>query len=220
MPVICIGGEKGGVGKSTVCTNIAVSLAEDGKDVLIVNTDVQDTVGAWAAVREEDHPERPKINTVSLLGNTVTKGIKDLVERYEIIIIDAAGHDSIEQRQAMVVSDILVVPMRPTSFDVWTLDKVSDLVNQVQALNPTMRAGVFMNQVPYVSLDRGRKDMEHLMESYPEIKLLSSSLTYRASYQNAAGEGLGVNEINRSDSRAKSEIHFLIEDILALNGGM
>jgi len=39
MNIITIGGEKGGVGKSTVATNVSVVLAQAGKDVLLVNTD-------------------------------------------------------------------------------------------------------------------------------------------------------------------------------------
>tara|TARA_B100001964_G_scaffold238227_1_gene303378 strand:- start:461 stop:1129 length:669 start_codon:yes stop_codon:yes gene_type:complete len=218
MPVICIGGEKGGVGKTTVSTNIAVSFAEAGKDVLIVNTDKQDTVGAWAAIREEKYPKNSRINTVTLLGNTVTKGIRDLVDRYEIIIVDAAGHDSIEQRQAMVVSDILLIPTRPTSFDVWALETVNNLINQVHGINADLKTGIFTNQVPTNSVNKKRKDMKELMKSYPEIKLFNTILTFRSSYQDAAGEGLSVMEFWRSDAQAKSEIHFLLEDITSLLG--
>ncbi|MBL4748173.1 MAG: AAA family ATPase [Magnetovibrio sp.] len=133
MTIITIGGEKGGVGKSTVATNVSVVLAQAGKDVLLINTDAQDTIGSWAAIRAEDHANKHVVHTASLHGKTVSKEILDFSERYDVVVVDAAGNDSVEQRQAMAVSDALIIPIRPTAFDTWTLDTVEDLVGQPRA---------------------------------------------------------------------------------------
>lgn len=213
--IITIGGEKGGVGKSTVATNVSVALAQAGKDVLLVNTDAQDTVGSWASVRAEEHADKAVVHTTSLHGNSVAKGLIDFSKRYEVVVVDAAGNDSVEQRQAMAVSNALIIPMRPTAFDVWTLDTVENLVGQAQAMNPDLAVGVFLNQVLHISLDRGQKDMKELMVNYPTINFMNSSLTTLASFQKAAGEGLGVTELERP-GKAKSQILGLVDEIYAI----
>ena len=42
--IILVGGEKGGTGKSTIATNLAIMLMRSGRDVLVVDADDQETV--------------------------------------------------------------------------------------------------------------------------------------------------------------------------------
>ena len=51
--VILIGGEKGGTGKTTLATNLAALRAQSGKDVLLLDTDVQASASYWAQIRDE-----------------------------------------------------------------------------------------------------------------------------------------------------------------------
>lgn len=51
--IILIGSEKGGVGKSTLATNLAVLLVSSGKDVVILDADRQSTCANWAQDRSE-----------------------------------------------------------------------------------------------------------------------------------------------------------------------
>ena len=53
MSIVLIIGVKGGIGKTTPGTIIAVMLAMEGKDLLLLDTDRQGTVSFWATVREE-----------------------------------------------------------------------------------------------------------------------------------------------------------------------
>ena len=52
--IILVGNEKGGVGKTTLATNLAVAAQMDNKDVLLIDTDQQMSSTYWAKVREEN----------------------------------------------------------------------------------------------------------------------------------------------------------------------
>ena len=51
MPVIVIANPKGGVGKSTVATNLAGALARDGRAVMLGDVDRQQSAAQWLALR-------------------------------------------------------------------------------------------------------------------------------------------------------------------------
>lgn len=69
----------------------------------------------------------------------VLADIQDLAKRYQDIIIDAGGRDSVELRMSMVVANVMVVPVQAGQFDIWTLGRMSDLVEQAKSFNPNLR---------------------------------------------------------------------------------
>ncbi len=59
--IICVGGTKGGTGKSTVATNLAVMLATSGRDVLLVDADEQGTSTDFTNMRNTNRPDRGRL---------------------------------------------------------------------------------------------------------------------------------------------------------------
>ena len=62
------------------------------------------------------------------------------------IIIDTGGRDTSSQRAALTVADTLIVPFVPRSFDLWTIEKVGSLVEEMRAGNPALKAYTFLNR--------------------------------------------------------------------------
>ena len=91
--IILIGGEKGGTGKTTIAINLATLHALNGKDILLVDTDKQGSANSWAESRDEEQ-QLPRITCIQKFGKNLARDIKDLEPRYEDIIIDAGGRDS------------------------------------------------------------------------------------------------------------------------------
>ena len=106
MSIILVGGEKGGTGKTTIATNLAAMRAAAGRDVLLVDSDTQGSSSIWSQVRAEGG-DQARLTCVSLHGRGIAAEIRQLAERFEDIIIDAGGRDSIELRQAMLAAELM-----------------------------------------------------------------------------------------------------------------
>ena len=83
--------QKGGVGKSTLCTNLAVEYAKKGK-TLIVDADAQGTSEEWVGRRVSEDIE------VACLRGRIHQPIRDLKDKWDYILIDVAGYNSKELR--------------------------------------------------------------------------------------------------------------------------
>ena len=144
--ILTVGGIKGGSGKTTVATNLACIAATQNADVLLVDADDQETASDFTAVRKEDYPDAPRYTCTKLTGTAVRTEILELAPKYDHIIVDTGGRDTTSQRAALAVSKLLLVPFVPRSFDIWTLNKVATLVEELRSVNPALAAYVFLNR--------------------------------------------------------------------------
>src|SRR4051812_12578823 len=109
--IILIGGQKGGTGKTTIATNIEAMMVTKKRNVLIVDTDRQESASSWCAERQ-DNLTVTRIPCVQKFGRGLTREIEELSKHYEDIIIDACGHANDELRMAMGVADKMYVPLK------------------------------------------------------------------------------------------------------------
>ena len=212
MSIILIGGEKGGTGKTTLAVNMAASRARAGHDVLVVDTDPQGSASYWAAAREEKKIE-PRIASVQKFGKTLASELRDLSNRYEDIIVDAGGRDSIELRSGLVVADRAYVPIQASQFDVWTLDQMDSLVSQAQGLNPDLRVYVVINRASTNPAVEEAKDAKELMEEFENLELMRTIVRDRIAFRKAARYGMAISELPKRDPKACAEIDLLYQEI-------
>ena len=212
MSIILIGGEKGGTGKTTLAVNMAASRARAGHDVLVVDTDPQGSASYWAAAREEKKIE-PRIASVQKFGKTLASELRDLSNRYEDIIVDAGGRDSIELRSGLVVADRAYVPIQASQFDVWTLDQMDSLVSQAQGLNPDLRVYVVINRASTNPAVEEAKDAKELLEEFENLELMRTIVRDRIAFRKAARYGMAISELPKRDPKACAEIDLLYQEI-------
>src|ERR1700687_1051281 len=96
--IIMVGGIKGGSGKTTVATNLAVIRALDGRDVLLVDADDQETSSDFTALRNERIERGACDTSIRLPGPAVRTQKPRLADKYQDIIIDTGGRDTTSQR--------------------------------------------------------------------------------------------------------------------------
>src|SRR5665647_1859059 len=135
--IILIGSQKGGCGKSTTAVNISAELSTRGHDVVLVDADKQATGANWAQDRS-GNTALPVVHCIQRYDN-IRDTLLDLNERYQFVIVDAAGRDSRELRTGMTAAHILIVPFRPSQADLDTLPTMQQIITQAKDINPGLR---------------------------------------------------------------------------------
>ncbi len=209
--IVVVGGIKGGSGKTTVATHLAILSANVGKDVLLIDADDQESASDFTILRNECREDGAGYTSIKLTGPAVRTETLRLATKYDHIIIDTGGRDTTSQRAALSVSNVLLVPFIPRSFDVWTLGKVSALVEEMRSVNPDLKACTFINRAD----PRGQDNSEaaELLKETEALTFLATPLGSRKAFSNAAAHGQAVTETRPQDAKACEEITALFKYI-------
>lgn len=210
---LLVGGTKGGTGKSTLAVNLAAWRAQQGRDVLLVDTDTrQGSTKLWWNLRVKNNTE-PSITLISLDGDELQQSIRMQAGRYDDVVIDAGGYDSVELRSAMMIADMMLTPARPGIFDFQALAILDRLVADARILNPSIESRLLLNMMP--SHPRAT-DAETMLESVSALNLirpLEPMIKSRRAFYDAAAKGCAVMEISPSDPKAVAEINEVATEV-------
>ena len=202
--ILVVGGIKGGSGKTTIATNLAVMRSKAGFDVLLIDADDQETASDFTTLRNASTEKGAGYTCIKLTGANTRTETKRLAAKYDDIIIDTGGRDTTSQRAALTVADILLVPFVPRSFDVWTLDKVAALIGEIKAVNPNLKAYSFINRADARGQDN--REAEEILKEAENLEFIDCPLVGRKAFGNASGTGAAVVEIAPEDIKASKEI--------------
>lgn len=201
--IVVVGGIKGGSGKTTVATNLAIMRAAEGRDVLLIDADDQETAADFTQLRNEKLGNAG-YTSIKLAGPAVRTQTTRLAEKYDDIIIDTGGRDTTSQRAGLAIADRLLVPFVPRSFDVWTLERVSSLVDEMRAANSKLEAHTFLNRAD--SRGQDNDEAAEVLKDTTSLKFSNLAIGTRKAFGNAAAAGLAVTELKPQDPKATEEI--------------
>jgi chromosome partitioning protein len=143
--ILTVGNTKGGVGKTTLALNIAIARALSGREVWLIDGDRQATAQTAISIRF-DAGHQPGIACANYAdGVTLRAQVKQQGHKFQDIIIDAGGRDSTALRAALVLTDVLLVPFHPRSFEVWALDDIAALVDEARSVRDGLSAYAMLN---------------------------------------------------------------------------
>ena len=203
--IVLVGGIKGGSGKTTVATHLAILRAADGADVLLVDADDQETASDFTLLRNERRGGDAGYTGVKLTGMAVRTELIRLKSKYDDIIIDSGGRDTGSQRAGLTVADVALIPCLPRSFDIWTLEKTADLIRQMLPANPGLNASVFLNRTDPSGSDNDEA-LVALKGKEDVLTFMDTSVAARKAFSNAATAGLAVTEFKPRTEKAIAEI--------------
>jgi chromosome partitioning protein len=185
--VVGVLNQKGGVGKTTIAVNIAAVLAKLGQRVLLVDADPQASSLAWSSARERD----PLFPVVAMPKPTLHRDLPELARDYEDVVIDGAPRLDAVGRSVILASDLVLIPVQPSPFDLWAAAHTLELVREAQQFKPTLRAALVVNRkVANTAIGR---DMVGALACY-ELPILPVHLYQRVVYAESAAQGLAVIE--------------------------
>lgn len=213
--IVLIANEKGGVGKTTMAVNLAAMCRLAGREVLLVDTDRQESSSTWAAMRHENEVQ-PVITCVAKTGK-VGRDLVELAAKYDVLIVDAGGRDSLEMRQALAVCSVCIIPVKPAQFDVWSLSRMADLLRDVaERLERPVHAVALINGAsPNPGVQEAQEVREALGDYADLFPALASVVTERIAFRKAARDGLSVLELKGKafDAKATKQMTDLYQEI-------
>jgi chromosome partitioning protein len=206
--IISVVNLKGGVGKSTISQNMAVYFATEGVKVCIVDTDFeQQTSMKWIEQRGD---RQPLIPVFAISEKALSTNLSELKTTYQLVIIDGTPALSTLASRILLESDMVIVPITPTGFDLWSFEKFYERYNDVKARRgDELSAYLVLNRFKKTSFHKGA---EEAVKDF-EIELLKTRIGDRMAYQECGLQGLSV--IEGKDKKAAEEIVNLCEEVFS-----
>lgn len=204
--IIGILNQKGGVGKTTLAVNLAAALQRQGGRVLLIDADPQGSALDWAAAREEP----PLFAVVGLPRSTVHKEIAVIGEGYDHIVIDGPPRVTDLARSAIMASDLVLIPVQPSPYDIWAADEVVKLIAEAQVYKETIKS-VFVVNRKIANTAIGR-DVGEALAAYP-VPVLKASVTQRVVFAEAVAQGKSIFEIDQEGLAAK-EVQAVLDELM------
>lgn len=201
--------QKGGVGKTTLAVHLSDALARRGCKVLLIDADPQGSALDWAAARSG----QPLFAVAGMPKPLLHKEIPRLVGDYEHIVIDGPPRVYEVARSAIMASDVVVVPVQPSPYDVWAAKEVVDLLQEAEVYKPKLKSAFAINR-KIANTALGRDVLEALAD-YP-IQVLRSAICQRVALAECASAGRTVFETSPGHP-ACAEIEALVTEILELD---
>lgn len=124
MYIIAVVAEKGGVGKTTLSLNLAVTATQQGHKTVIIDVDPQATASKWTDRRENEYPWVVPTHAArikSAIARAQGQGI-------DFIVIDTPPHSGTDAAEAARSADLVLVPTEPHLFTLETLPKLAELL--------------------------------------------------------------------------------------------
>lgn len=192
MRKILVVNSKGGCGKTTIATNLAVALAARGEDVALADADRQKSGLSWVK-------RRPKnLVNVEALNWSKEGNIGDMDNKLDAVVIDGPGGLRSELAKNLIAeaSDI-IVPVLASAFD-WGatlkfLDNISD-IKKVRKGKADIH--VVANRINRRSTQVSDLEKTLAKKGYPLLARISD----RVLYARHAANGTGV--FDSSDAKA------------------
>lgn len=206
--VISILNQKGGVGKTTLVSNLGVAISKAGKSVLLVDSDPQGSLRDW------NNANNGKIlSVIGLDRETLANDLQAVKENHDIIIIDGAPQSAKLASAAVKSADIIIIPVTPSPYDVWACSDLVDIIKARHELTEGSPPSFFV-------VSRARKntklsgELTKALEDYG-LKVLKGKTIHRETYAQTASEGKTVHH-DKNARDATNEINLISNEILEI----
>jgi chromosome partitioning protein len=194
MYIIAVVAEKGGVGKTTIALDLAVTAVRKGHKVAVIDVDPQATASKWTDRRTSEHPWVVPTHAVRLAAAIDQAKVQGI----DFIVIDTPPHSATDAAEAARRADVVVTPIEPHLFALETVSKLADLLKV--AGNPP--AFFVVNKAPTQGTE-GANAVEYIKAQ--GFSVCPVILHSRAAHRHAGNLGKVAAEFE-ADSKAAQEL--------------
>lgn len=223
--IISIMNLKGGVGKTTLSTNLATCFAHGGFKVCIGDLDnSQFSSKKWNTQRGDLKPEIPVFGVSGYKsqsgfsaeeGKEMAQTVKNLNNDYDVVILDGAPVFEEMATWMILISNLVICPIQTSALDVWTMKNIKQKIDQLSVMGQDKDVRVLLNF--HNAQRRLDRDIEQALVDIG-MTVFKSRISNRVSYKEAIIDGLGV--IETKDKKAAEEMDLVFEEtksIISLN---
>lgn len=220
---LLVASPKGGVGKTTTSTNLAVKIASTGNKVGLVDIDHNRNSVKWGNYRDQQKeiPLKGEIKIFDLFGKeNIDKAILEIEEELSNVLIDSGGYDSSAFREALLCADAIIVPSRPNQADVESAGEVIELIEEANTIRVNdleldpIKVYVYITQVPTNTKVTALDDARNAFKQVEDVVTVLNAVNYdRIAYSRAYGMGLSVIEMSVGATKAAEEVNALAEEL-------
>ena len=202
--IISFVNQKGGVGKTTTAINLAASLKRRNKELLFIDADPQGSATRWHAVESNNafevmhHPDPIK-----------KEDIEALSQDYDYVVIDAPPAISEITKSILAVSELSIIPLSPSSLDIWSCKGTLEMIEESRPQNPDMDVKLLINRkIPGTRVGREARASLDIFD----MEIMDSELCQRVAFIDAMTSGVSVMQY-APGSKAADEVEQLCDEI-------
>ena len=183
--VIAVLNQKGGVGKTTIATNLTHGLCLKGYKTLLVDGDPQGSARDW-----HEANGAMLVPCIGLDRETILTDLKAVSSSYDIIIIDGAPQIAKLSAAAIRAADVVLIPVQPSPYDIWATADLIDLVKQRQEVAEGKPEACFILS-RIIKNTNLSKDVIEALKDY-DLPVLDAKTSQYVGYANSASKGESV----------------------------
>lgn len=202
--------------KTSIAVSTAIYLKNKGIDVLLCDLDSQKSAVIWMEYRDADDT-LTSVPSVEKSGATVFSSLKELSSKYEHLICDCGGKNDVSGRYALLVSDLVIVPVFPSNISLMTLNNSLRSIEEAKVQNENLKVVIVLtgvNSNPRIKdTDEAREAISDLISSYSYITLAKGFITARKVWSDISCTGQGITE--SANIKASKQFIELMDEVLA-----
>jgi chromosome partitioning protein len=208
--VVAILNPKGGAGKTTLATNLARSFQAFG-DVLLIDTDPQQSSGDWSERTNDDYP-----SVVCVERPVLAKEVPKMRGKYTFIFIDGVGKLESNIADTVKAADVVLIPVQPSGADVWAASSLVDAILHRQTITEGTPKAAFIisRQIQGTNLAGG---IAEALEQF-DLPVFENRTAQRVAYAEALTIGSSVLD-HDAEGKAAIEIQAITEELTGFING-
>jgi len=206
--IISVLNQKGGSGKTTISINLARALSDKRYKVLLVDSDPQGSARDWSAACDES-----SITVIGIDRATLSRDVFKFSSLYDFIIIDGAPQLANMATSAIKCSDIIIIPVQPSPYDIWATEDLVDVIHARQNVADGKPYAAFLISRKIKNTTLGN-EISNALSGY-NLPILKNGTSQRVVYAKTAALGHTVFD-SSNDKEAMNEMILISEELLSI----